>query len=114
MTNIKRSTFILLIGMGVSLAGIGGASAAPWDQTHPRRAEVNHRLSHQDRRIDHELRTGKITFRQAAMLHREDHMARRDERFDARFDRSHLTRADQRSLNQDENGISGQIHRDAH
>ena len=114
MTNIKRSTLILLMGAGLGLASITGASAATWDQTHPRRAEVNHRLTDQDRRINHDLRSGKITPRQAAMLHREDHMVRKDERFDARFDRSHLTHADQRSMNQDENGISGQIHQDAH
>ena len=34
------------------LAGVGDASAETWAQSHPRRAEVNHRLSHQSRRIN--------------------------------------------------------------
>jgi len=81
---------------------------------HPRRVEVNHRLAHQDRRINRDLSEGKITARQATRLHHEDRMVRADERFDAHFDRSHLTRADQRSLNQNENGVSQRIYRDAH
>ena len=114
MTIISRSALILALASVLGLSGIATASAATWDQRHPRRAEVNHRLANQDRRIDRDFREGKISAREARYLHREDHTVRADERFDARFDRSHLTRSDQRSLNQDENGISRQIYRDAH
>ncbi len=114
MRIISRSAIILTLATALGLAGIASASATPWTEHHPRRVEVNHRLAHQDRRINHDLAEGKITGRQAARLHREDRVVRADERFDARFDHSHLTRADQRSLNQDENGVSRQIQRDAH
>lgn len=114
MTVISRSAFILALASVLGLTGVASASASTWDQRHPRRVEVNHRLANQDRRIDRDFAEGKITAHQAARLHREDRMVRADERFDARFDRSHLTRADQRSLNQDENGVSRQIYRDAH
>lgn len=114
MTIISRSAFILALASMLGLTGVAGASAATWDQKHPRRVEVNHRLANQDRRINHDLAQGKITAHQAARLHREDHMVRTSERFDARFDRSHLTKVDQRSLNQNENGVSRQIYRDAH
>lgn len=113
MTVISRSAIILALASALGVSGIASASAATWQQRHPRRVEVNHRLANQDKRINHDLAQGKITAHQATRLHREDHMVRAGERFDARFDRSHLTRADQRSLNQDENGISRQIHRDA-
>src|SRR6202012_5513302 len=86
MKVMTRSAIILALGAALSLAGMAGASAATWAQTHPKRVEVNHRLAHQDRRINHDLATGKITRHQAARLHREDRRARRDERFDARFD----------------------------
>jgi hypothetical protein len=75
---------------------------------------VNHRLATQDMRINRDYRDGSISLRQARLLHTEDRMVRHQERFDARFDHGHITRADQRALNQDENGVSRQIWRDAH
>jgi len=101
------------------LAGTAGAASAAtvtpanWDRHHLRRVEVNHRLTHQDMRINHDLRIGRITLHQARMLHRDDRMIRASERTDARFDKSHLTPADQHGLNQDENAVSRDIHRDA-
>ena len=111
---IKRALLIVLFGAAASLAVAGSASASPWNWHHPRRAEVNHRLAFQDRRINHDFRNGRISFRQSRYLHGEDRMIRHQERFDAHFDRGHVTRADQRALNQDENGVSRQIWRDAH
>jgi hypothetical protein len=110
----KRALMIALFGTAGVLAAAGSASANPWDWHHPRRAEVNHRLATQDRRINHDYRDGRISLRQAHYLHAEDRMVRHQERFDARFDRGHITRADRRALNQDENGVSRQIYRDAH
>ncbi len=110
----KRAIMIALFGTAAALATAGAASADPWDLHHPRRAEVNHRLAMQDMRINHDYRNGRISLRQAHYLHAEDRMIRHQERFDARFDRSHITRADRRALNQDENGVSRQIWRDAH
>lgn len=114
MTVIHRSALILALASALGLTGIANASAATWGERHPGRVEINHRLAHQDRRIDRDYADGKISAHQAARLHREDRMIRASERFDARFDRGHLTRADHRSLNQDENGVSRQIYRDAH
>jgi hypothetical protein len=114
MTIIRRSAIILALASALGLAGIASASAASWAQTHPHRVEVNHRLAHQDRRIHRAFAEGRINAHQANYLHREDHMVRASERFDARFDHGHLTHADQRSLNRDENGVSRQIYRDAH
>ena len=112
--NFKRAFMIALFGTAGALATVGAASANPWDWYHPRRAEVNHRLALQDMRINHNYRDGRISLRQAHYLHAQDRMIRRQERFDARFDRGHITRADQRALNQNENGVSRQIWRDAH
>jgi hypothetical protein len=114
MNKIGRSAFTLALGTAISLSGLVNASAATWAQKHPRRVEVNARLSNQNKRIDADLKSGKITAQQAAQLHSEDRTVRSGERFDASFDNSHLTKADDRSLNQDENGVSKQIHQDAH
>ncbi|MBV8590838.1 MAG: hypothetical protein JO212_12425 [Acetobacteraceae bacterium] len=96
------------------LVAAGAASADPWNERHPRRAEVNHRLAEQDMRINRDYRDGRISFRQARRLHAEDRVIRQQERFDARFDGGHISRPEQRALNQDENGMSRQIWRDAH
>jgi hypothetical protein len=112
--NIKRSFAIAAMGTVLTLLGVAGASADPWQYNHPRRVEVNDRLANQNVRIDRDYRDGDITLGQARYLHREDRDIRGQERFDARFDGGHLTPAEQRALNQDENGVSRQIYRDAH
>ena len=80
-----------------------------FQQTHPRREQVNNRLANQSRRINGELKEGEITKQQAAYLHHEDHQIRSEERFDARLNGGHITRAEQASLNQQENSVSNQI-----
>jgi hypothetical protein len=91
-----------------------GASAATWAERHPRRDEVNDRLANQNLRIHRDLKQGKITMHEARQLHRDDRQIRASERVDAKFDHGHLTKADQRSLNQDENAASRDIYRTAH
>ena len=107
-----------LIGKSASLAlaaffaaGIASNAMAetPWQKDHPRRVEVNHRLANQNRRIHHEVKDGQITHAQAASLHRDDATIRHEERGMASQDGSHLTRADDRSLNQQENQVSRDI-----
>jgi len=94
----------------VTLAFTGTASAAThWDATHPRRVEVNHRLANQDRRIHQEVREGEMSHAEASRLHRDDHQIRQEERLMASQDHSHLTRVDDRALNQQENHVSRQI-----
>ena len=110
MTTFKT---IMLAAMGVAIAGSAVATTANaetyFQATHPRRAEVNHRLAVQDHRINRERRDGVISARRAHYLHRQDHMIRREERIDARFDRSHVTRGEDRALNHQENQVSREI-----
>ncbi len=80
-----------------------------WQKDHPRRTQVNHRLANQNRRINHELKEGEITKAQAAKLHREDRAIRREERTMASTNHGHITKAEQRALNQQENQVSKQI-----
>ena len=46
---------------------------------------------------------------QAAALHRDDHEIRQEEREMARQNGGHITKSEQRVLNQQENGVSQQI-----
>ncbi|MFJ1208810.1 hypothetical protein [Burkholderia pyrrocinia] len=81
----------------------------PWQQAHPRREEINQRLANQNRRIHHEVKEGEMSHAQAARLHRDDRKIRREERDMAAQDRGHITKSEQRVLNQQENAVSNKI-----
>jgi hypothetical protein len=100
----------------VSFAVIGGMvtsafAETQWERNHPRRDQVNDRLSNQNRRINNELKEGEINRRQANQLHREDRAIRHEERTMSKFDNGHITKSEQKTLNQQENAVSGQIGR---
>ncbi len=88
------------------------AKAGDWKQDHPRRAEVNGRLNNQHRRVKQGLKKGELNKKQARRIRREDRNIRREERRMARRDGGHITKADQRKINRQENRVSRQINRD--
>jgi hypothetical protein len=55
------------------------------------------------------VREGEITRDQAAKLHKEDHQIRQEERAMASQNGGHITRQEQKTLNQQENAVSRQI-----
>ena len=104
----------------VTLACALGAAALPalshaadadsaFARTHPRREQVNQRLANQNRRIHNQVAAGDLTKAQAAKLHRDDRKIRREERLMASQNGGHVTKAEQRVLNQQENAVSKQI-----
>ena len=107
--SLKIITAASLLALSLTALFASSASAMGWRASHPRRAEVNARLNHQDHRINVERREGEITTAQAHDLHAEDRGIRAQERFDASNDGGHITRAEDRSLNQQENAASHQI-----
>ena len=98
-----------IVAAFASLVVGGAASAETWSQAHPRRAEVNHRLAIQNLRIRTERQEGLLSGSQARALHRQDRFIRSEERFMASQHGGHITRAEQRALNQQENGVSRKI-----
>jgi hypothetical protein len=92
-----------------------GALAAPaladtqWQKDHPRREQVNNRLKNQNKRIKQERKEGEITKAQARQLHSEDHAIRQEERTMASTNGGHITKTEQKALNQQENQVSQQI-----
>jgi len=109
MKSVRLAT-VVFAGTLVTMAGSAYAETS-WERNHPRRDQVNDRLHNQDRRINREYREGEISRGQARALYREDRQVRREERTMASLDGGHITRADQRALNQQENAISHQIGR---
>jgi hypothetical protein len=112
--SLRKNILVAVMGAGLAILGAASASAGTWQDNHPRRVEVNHRLAHQDMQINRDLRDGRIDGRQAANLHREDRMIRMRERRDASLHGGHLTRVEQARLNHRENRVSGRIYRAAH
>ena len=107
-----KSVRLATVVFAGTLVMAGSAFAeTSWERNHPRRDQVNDRLANQSRRINQEYREGEISRGQARTLHREDRQVRREERTMASLDGGHITRADQRALNQQENVISRQIGR---
>ena len=100
--------FAAIAALSVFVAGTASA-ATTWDASHPRPAEVNHRLSNHDHRIHQEVREGELSRGEAMRLHRDDHQVRTEERLMASQNGGHITRQEDRALNQQENRTSRQI-----
>jgi len=114
--HMKR-VLITALAAGLLNAGVlaGGAFGGErWNLNHPRRAEVNQRLHNQGQRIREGVKSGKLSQAQAQTLHQEDRQIRTEERADAAQNGSHITKAEQRQLNQQENAASKQIFQEKH
>ena len=95
----------------VVLASTAGSVMAEttWQKNHPRRTQVNSRLAKQNKRIHQDVKNGTLTKGQAATLHKDDWQVRQEERDMASQNGSHITKSEQKVLNQQENGISKEI-----
>jgi len=102
---------LIMTALTATFAGLAGNAFAEtnWQKNHPRRTEVNKRLANQNRRIHNEVKEGEMSKGKAAQLHHEDHQIRQEERDMASQDGGHITKPEQRVLNQQENGVSKQI-----
>ena len=80
-------------------------------QDHPRREEVNQRLNNQNKRIQNKVKSGQMSKAKAAKVHKEDRQIRGEERAMASQNGGHITKQEQRTLNQQENKVSDQIAR---
>ena len=107
----------LILASLLSVLAVSSFAQAPapeqkdnhFQKTHPRREQVNERLANQNKRIKHEVKEGDMSKAKAAKLHKEDRQIRREERLMAAQNGGHITKQEQRTLNQQENKVSAQI-----
>jgi uncharacterized membrane protein len=104
-----RAVLAALLAASFTLAAGNAMAETDWQKAHPRRAEVNGRLANQDKRIHNEVKSGQITKTQAQSMHKEDRQIRGEERAMASQNGGHITKQEQKTLNQQENGVSKQI-----
>jgi hypothetical protein len=111
MTSTRKAVTVLLMSM--SLAGVASSALADtkWEQNHPRREQVNNRLANQNQRIKNEVAEGEMSKGEAAKLHQDDRQIRGEERAMASQNNGHITKQEQKTLNQQENAVSQQIGR---
>jgi len=84
------------------------------DPNHPRVNEVNNREERQQDRIANGIKSGKISPEEAANLEKREADVQKQEQRDMARHGGHLTKAEQRRLNDRENKISRSIHKDKH
>lgn len=106
-------TCMLIVVAGGTVAAASPVLAARGGY-HPRRLEVKGRLYNQNRRINQGVRDGQLTHQEAHSLRSNDRAIGSEQREMAHLDGGHITRADQRSLNQQENANSKGIYADRH
>jgi hypothetical protein len=109
---MTRITKFSMVAFALATLGTSVTSASAetlWQANHPRRVEVNNRLAVQNFRIRQGVADGRITPFEARRLHAEDRAIRHEERAMAGFNGGHITRAEQRVLNQQEDAVSRQI-----
>lgn len=110
----KLAALALVVGLtgamaSTAMAADPAAADTTWQKNHPRREQVNQRLANQNARIKTEVKEGDLTKSQAAGLHKDDRQIRREERLMAGQNGGHITKQEQKTLNQQENAVSKQI-----
>jgi hypothetical protein len=111
---VKVAGLLVMAGFFVSVGLSPVYAETAWQKSHPRRAEVNKRLSNQKNRINQGVKNGTLNKGQAAQLHKEDHQIRQEERDMASQNGGHITKQEQRTLNAQENQVSRQIYDEKH
>jgi hypothetical protein len=123
MNNFSNSLLVLAIG-GLLLTGSAAAQTATTstsgagpgvvDPGHPRVNQVNGREAKQQNRIANGVKSGELSPKETANLeHREASVQKREQK-DMAAHNGHLTKAEQKGINRQQNRISKSIYKDKH
>jgi hypothetical protein len=119
---ITNSLLILAVG-GLMLAGSASAQTATTtsgagpgvvDPGHPRVNQVNGREENQQQRIANGVQSGKLNSQQTANLEKRETSVQNREQKDMAKNNGHLTKAEQKGINRQQNRISKSIAKDKH
>jgi hypothetical protein len=89
-----------------------GAGPGVKDPGHPRVNQVNRREANQQKRIGNGVANGTLTSKQATHLENRETAVQNREKADMAAHNGHLTKAEQRGINRQQNRISRSIARD--
>jgi len=91
-----------------------GAGPGVVDPGHPRVNEVNQREQNQQDRIANGLKNDTLSAKQAGNLEKREASVQNREQKDMAKHNGHLTKAEQRGINRQQNRISKSIYKDKH
>ncbi len=124
MTNKITNSLLILAAGGFLLAGsaaaqtstsnTSGAGPGVVDPGHPRVNEVNQREQNQQNRIANGIKNDKLTPQQASNLEKREGAVQAREQKDMAKHNGHLTKAEQRGINRQQNRVSKSIYKDKH
>jgi len=121
MNNKFTNSLLILAVGGLMLAGsafaqtsTSGAGPGVVDPGHPRVNQVNRREGRQQQRIGNGIKSGKLNSQQAANLEKRETSVQNREQKDMAQHNGHLTKAEQRGINRQQNRISKSIYKDKH
>ena len=121
--NTFTKSFLTLAAAGLIVAGsasaqsnstTSGAGPGVVDPGHPRVNQVNRREARQQKRIGNGVANGKLTSKQATNLEKRETAVQNREKSDMAKHNGHLTKAEQRGINRQQNRISRSIYKDKH
>jgi hypothetical protein len=121
MNNKFTSSLVVLAVGGLMFVGsaiaqstnnTSGAGPGVVDPGHPRVNEVNAREANQQKRIGNGVANGNLTSKQATHLEKRETAVQNREKADMAAHNGHLTKAEQRGINRQQNRISRSIKHD--
>jgi hypothetical protein len=123
INKISNSLLILAVG-GLMFAGsavaqttttpTSGAGPGAVDPGHPRVNQVNGRETRQQNRIANGVKSGSLSPKQTANLEKREANVQSREQKDMAAHDGHLTKAEQKGINRQQNRISKSIYKDKH
>ena len=123
MNNIFSKSLLALAVGGLMVAGsaaaqttttTSGAGPGVVDPGHPRVNQVNNREENQQQRIAKGVQNGKLNSKQTANLEKRETSVQNREQKDMAKNNGHLTKAEQKGINRQQNRISKSIYKDKH
>ncbi len=123
MNNTFTKSLVALAVGGLMLAGsaaaqttstTSGAGPAVVDPGHPRVNQVNRREARQQKRIANGVASGKLNAKETSNLEKREASVQNRKQRDMAKHNGHLTKAEQRGINRQQNRISRSIYKDKH
>jgi hypothetical protein len=104
-----KTKLILVSVFALAFACLSNNVSAQADKNHPRKEQVNDRLKNQNKRIDKKEANGTMSKAEGNKLKKNDHAIRQEEKDMAKQNKGHITKQEQKTLNQQENKNSKKI-----
>jgi len=118
--NFVNSLLVLAVGgmllgsASAQTSTTSGAGPGVVDPGHPRVNQVNGREERQQQRIANGVASGKLSAQQTANLEKREASVQNREQKDMAAHNGHLTKAEQKGINRQQNRISKSIYKDKH